>query len=225
MVVFDLDGVLVREPSAWWTLHQAFGSYEASKENLYAYETDKIDYPEFMRRDISLWGRRNTREIEAILLKSTLTEGALETCNILRERGYRLAILSAGIDILDHQVCRKLGVSLWAANGLEIDCEGGLTGEGIFRVDLVNKYQALEQIISPLGFNFIEIVAVGDTQYDIPLMKACGAGVLYLGPNNPQGLEPWMKGWHRVNNLLEFPELLSKIELRKGTGQYAVHDI
>jgi phosphoserine phosphatase len=34
LVAFDLDGVLVEEPSAWWTLHHAFGTYEASKENL-----------------------------------------------------------------------------------------------------------------------------------------------------------------------------------------------
>ena len=45
MIAFDLDGVLVEEPSAWWTLHHAFGSFEASKENLLAYEMGAIDYP------------------------------------------------------------------------------------------------------------------------------------------------------------------------------------
>ena len=26
-IAFDLDGVLVEEPSSWWTLHKAFGTY------------------------------------------------------------------------------------------------------------------------------------------------------------------------------------------------------
>ena len=56
LVAFDLDGVLVKEPSAWWSLHRAFGTYGASKENLMAYEAGQIEYPEFMRRDIRLWG-------------------------------------------------------------------------------------------------------------------------------------------------------------------------
>jgi phosphoserine phosphatase len=211
MIVFDLDGVLVKEPSAWWTLHQAFGSYEVSKVNLRAYETGKIDYPEFMRRDISLWGRRNIREIKGILQKFTLTRGALEACHILRGRGYRLAILSAGIDILARTVSKKLGIKIWAGNGLEIDDQGFLTGDGIFRVDLIAKHRALTELIAPLGIEISETVAVGDSKYDVPLMRASGAGIAFIR-NNSAGSHYWSKPWHRIFRLVDLPKVLLEIE-------------
>ena len=110
LIAFDLDGVLVRQPSAWWTLHRAFGTYQASRTNLLAYEEGQIDYPEFMRRDIKLWGVRTIHEVEAILSNFRLTEGALRICEILSIRGYRLAIVSAGIDILVRAVARRLQI-------------------------------------------------------------------------------------------------------------------
>jgi len=199
MVVFDLDGVLVKEPSAWWTLHQAFGSYEGSKANMQAYVTGKIDYPEFMRSDISLWGRRNIKEVEAILLKSTLTEGALEMCNILRERDYRMAILSAGIDILARTVSEKVGIEIWTANGLEIDDQGFLTGEGIFRVDLIEKHRALPNILDPLGMQFSETIAVGDSKYDVSFMQAA-AGIAFIRDGSKES-QAWVKPWHKIFRL------------------------
>jgi phosphoserine phosphatase len=97
VVVFDLDGVLVEEPSAWWTLHHAFSTYEASKENLNAYNRGIIDYPEFMRRDISLWGSRNIEEIGAILLKGTSNnyqfvapaQAGVQGCQMLMDSCFR----------------------------------------------------------------------------------------------------------------------------------------
>jgi phosphoserine phosphatase len=76
LIAFDCDGVLVKETSAWYTLHKNFGTYEAARPNLIACEAGEIDYPEFMRRDIRLWDRPRVKEIEAILGKYTMMTGA-----------------------------------------------------------------------------------------------------------------------------------------------------
>lgn len=209
LIAFDLNGVLVEEESAWWTLHKAFSTHEASKVNLHAYEKDKIDYPEFMRRDIRLWGKRNIKEVEAILHNFTLTEAAPEICNILKHRGYQLAIVSAGIDILVRRVSEKLGIDHWIANGLAVDREGVLTGEGIFRVDLMKKHEALEALVRPLGVKLSDTAAVGDSKYDLSILKACGAGFAYIRPSisSDQLLwaESWPKIYHLEDLLLVFP--------------------
>jgi phosphoserine phosphatase len=212
LIAFDLDGVLVAEPSAWWTLHKAFGTYETSKENLRTYEAGNIDYPEFMRRDIRLWGTRNIKEVQAILLNFILTDTAPEICSKLRQKGYQLAIVSAGIDILARAVSERLGIEHWAANGLAMDSQGFLTGEGIFHVDLMKKHLALEKLVKPLGLVLPDIAAVGDSKYDIPLMKACGAGIAFIRGCIPTDRPLWAESWPKIYHLEGLPRVLFKID-------------
>jgi len=212
MIAFDLDGVLVEEPSAWWTLHHAFGSFEASKENLLAYEMGAIDYPEFMRRDIRLWGSRTTYEVEDVLLKFTLSESAAEICDLLHQRGYELGIISAGIDILARAVSEKLRIDIWIANGLQVDGQNCLTGEGIFRVELKAKEKALNELVKPLGVSLSDVVGVGDSKYDLSFMRACGAGVAFVRLGGSERTHSWARGWIRIESLRDLPNTLSVIE-------------
>src|SRR5438094_9038265 len=76
IVALDFDGVLVRQVSAWWTVHKAFGTYQESKSNLSAYERGEIGYGEFMKRDISLWGKRTLTEVKDVLFKYDLSPQA-----------------------------------------------------------------------------------------------------------------------------------------------------
>lgn len=213
LIVFDLDGTLVKEPSAWWTLHHAFGTFEASKENLRTYEAGIIDYPEFMRRDIRLWGTRSIMEVETVLHNFTLSEGALEVCDILRQLGYQLAILSAGIDILARAVSEKLGIEYWVANGLQVDSQNFLTGEGIFRVELKAKEGALSELIKPLGVSSSDVVGVGDSKYDDSFINACGAGIAFIRAGRSEASHSWARGLEKIEHLCDLPPALLKIKL------------
>ena len=218
LVIFDLDGVLVNEPSAWGTLHHAFGTYEAYKKNLSAYEAGTIDYQEFMRRDIRLWGERSINEVECVLLNFTLTENALKTCEVLRQQNYQLAILSAGIDILARAVSQRLRIDHWIANGLEVNEEGFLTGEGIFRVELKAKDRALGKLIKPLAVELPDAVAVGDSKYDISLMRSCGAGIAFIKCNASEQSLSWIEGWERIFHFDDLPKAVSEIEESRIVG-------
>lgn len=208
LIAFDLDGVLVKEPSAWWTLHRAFGTYRESGQNLRAYEAGEIDYPEFMRRDIALWGRRSLKEVEGILLRFTLAPKAQEVTDRLRSSGYELAIVSAGIDILARAVADRLQIRRWIANGLAVDPSGFLTGEGIYRVDLLDKTPALEGLIGPLAIARSEVVAVGDSKYDTQLMMACGTGVGIWNRAEGRPDPPWPTSCLIIKSLADLPDAL-----------------
>lgn len=129
----------------------------------------------------------------------------------MRERGYRLAILSAGIDILARTVSEKLGIEIWTANGLEIDDQGFLTGEGIFRVDLIEKHRALPKILSPLGIQFSETIAVGDSKYDASFMQAAAAGIAFIRDGSKES-QAWANPWHKIFKLGDLPKILVEIE-------------
>jgi phosphoserine phosphatase len=206
LVAFDLDGVLVKEKSAWWTLHNAFETYEDSRKNMNAYKSGEIDYPEFMRRDIGLWGQRTLREIKNTLGSYTLNPVADKVCRALRNCGYELAIVSAGLDIIARPVAVKLQIEHWTANGLEADENGYLTGNGIFRVDLMRKQDALSKLISHLGFSLAGTTAVGDSEYDFHLMSACGASVALV--EDGASTIRWPSSTVKISRLGDLPRIL-----------------
>lgn len=178
LVSFDMDGTLVEEPSCWRTIHRHFGTEEAASKNLGAWERGEIDYSEFMRRDIALWEPTpHISQIEEILSGFNLVPNISEVSSELREEGYEIAIVTGGLDLLADKVARELKIPHILANGLRVDDDGFLIGEGILRVDPLRKDEALKELIDELGINMSECVCVGDSKYDISLLKRTGMGV------------------------------------------------
>lgn len=178
LVAFDMDGTLVTQESSWWALHRHFGVEEKARENLLAYERGEIDYREFMRRDIKLWQPPpHISEVKRILARAKLAPGVKGLVEELRRRGYKLAIVTGGLDVLAELVAQRLGIKHLVANGLEVDEKGYLTGEGIFRVEPSLKHEALAELARSLGLTLEECVAVGDSKYDVNFLKHAGFGV------------------------------------------------
>ncbi len=178
LVAFDMDGTLVEEYSSWGSIHQHFGTAPQALKNLEAWDRGEIDYPEFMRRDTLLWGpQMKLSQVDEILSEFNLMPGAPEVTSALRERGYHMAILTGGLSVLAERVADQLGIEHILANGLEVDERGYLTGEGIFRVDPLRKYEALEGLAKQLGFTLGDCVAVADSKYDVSLFEKVGMGI------------------------------------------------
>lgn len=179
LVAFDLDGTLILEKSSWQMLHEHFDTREPAKRNLEDYKNGIIDYAEFMKRDISLWPRVRHSEIDSLLSKFTLADGAEETVKGLKAKGCKIAIISSGIDVLANKVARALDIPYVLANGLELDRSGCLTGRGTSRVALGRKEKALEPLARRFGLGLRQCVAVGDSDWDFGFLASSGLGVAY----------------------------------------------
>lgn len=181
LVVFDMDGVLVDAVSSWVYVHRHF--QVNNDHSLHAYLDGEIDDLEFIRRDISLWTKKEPAitalSIEEILSKVPLMPGARETISTLRSRGVRTAIVSAGIDLLSKRIARELSMDLEFANGLVTDGHGRLSGEGILRVKLMEKGDAVAEAAEALGADLAETVAVGDSRYDVSMFERAGKGIAF----------------------------------------------
>ena len=114
LVIFDMDGVLVDINSSWYHVHRKL-NVDSSK-NLQKYLAAEIDYSEFMRRDIRLWGRCHIVDIRNMFSNVPLMNGAIATTRELKNRGYQLAILSAGISLLAERVQKELAIDYVFAN-------------------------------------------------------------------------------------------------------------
>jgi phosphoserine phosphatase len=176
---FDMDGTLLEEESSWATLHRHFKTTARGKRALTLYSEGRIGYEEFMRRDISSWpAGLNVEEVEDILSTYRIREEAPRTIRRLRARGFEIALVTAGIDLLARRVARDLGITVWLANGLKTDDKGILTGEGIGKVDPTRKEFAFNSLLQKLRVSKESTIAVGDSVFDYGFLKAAGKGFL-----------------------------------------------
>jgi phosphoserine phosphatase len=79
-------------------VHRAFGV--DNEKNFQKHLSNEIDYREFMRSDISLWGKTHISRVKNILDQAPLMKGAKETLGCLRRKGLKTAIISSGISLL-----------------------------------------------------------------------------------------------------------------------------
>jgi len=179
IIIFDMDGVLTEEASSWRAIHQYFGV--DNSQNLKDFLNGKIDYDEFMRKDIALWpNKTHISQIEEIFSKVKTISGVKETIENLRDKGYqKIGIVSAGIDILANRIGKELSVNYIFADGLKVDEKGFLTGEGVNRVDLLRKDILLDNLSKELKIPLSEFIAVGDSKYDISMLKKASFSIAF----------------------------------------------
>ncbi len=181
LVAFDMDGVLADVESSWVFVHQKFGVN--NEQSLYAYLRGEIDDLEFIRRDIALWKAKDHNVDEAkiarILDDVPLMPGAKKTIAALRMKGYRTAIVSAGIDLLAKRIAEECGIDEYLANGLKRAPSGLLTGEGILNVKLTDKGKAMERIARSLGIPLEDTASVGNSKYDITMFERSRTSIAF----------------------------------------------
>ena len=176
---FDMDGTLLEHDSSWVAIHKRFKTEHKGAASLKLYSQGKIDYKEFMRRDISSWPKGVTRgEIEEILSHYRLREDAKSTVEGLRKRGVKTALVTSGIDILAEDVAHELKMDHWIANGLKFGPGGIVLPYGIGRVDPTRKDLAYKRLLRRIGIPPKRTIAVGDTVYDLAFLKSAHMGFM-----------------------------------------------
>jgi phosphoserine phosphatase len=181
LVVFDMDGVLADIESSWVHVHKHFGVN--NNQSLYAYLRGEIDDLEFIRRDIGLWKKTEPdvteNHIREILSDVPIMSGARRTVRELKRMGIATAIVSAGIDVLAERISKELGIDVQHANGLAKDRDGKLSGEGILRVRLMDKGDAVAEVANTMNVQTKDIVAVGNSRYDVSMFRRAGVGIAF----------------------------------------------
>jgi len=187
LVAFDMDGVLADVESSWAFVNHHFGVDDSP--NVGRFFRGEIDEPTFMRGAITLWmaARPGLRreEVTSLLARVPPMAGAGEALETLRERGCHLALISAGLDGLAERLGRTLGIDTVLANGLEVDGEGQLTGEGILRVSLADKGLALRRLQERLQIPSERTVSVGNSHPDISMFRVAGHSIAFC-PLDPE---------------------------------------
>ena len=181
LVVFDMDGVLTDTYSSWKYVHDYFNT--SNEKSVDAYLKGEIDDMEFIRRDAALWkenGKAIKKEkLEEILSEVSLMKGAQECIKELKKKNIKTAIVSAGLNILAERVGNILDIDYVYSNGVNVAKDGFLTGEGQIGVKLKAKDETVERLAAKLDINYKNIVAVGNSCFDIPMFEVSGIGIAF----------------------------------------------
>jgi phosphoserine phosphatase len=172
-----MDGVLVDIDSSWSYVHSAFKV--GKNDNFSNYLLGKFDYREFMRRDIRLWGRVNINAIKEILARLRIMKGAKQSVAELKKAGCFTAIISSGISILADRIQKTVGIDYSLANGLVVDENGMLTGEGEEVVPLLEKDTVLRKFAAQHQTCLENCAVIGDSRFDIQLFEIAGLSIAF----------------------------------------------
>lgn len=179
LALFDLDGTLTTERSAWEYLHRRLGVWDGQAEKFQeAYLRGEISYDEFCRLDAAVWKGMRVSEIKEILRQIPLQPGAGKLISFLQKKGVSLGIISSGLSFLSERIQEQFGFDYAVANELQAE-NGILTGGIRINVHYDQKAEWVENARQDLQVQREETLAVGDSSGDIPMFRACGFSIAY----------------------------------------------
>ncbi len=185
LIAFDLDGVLTESRSSWEHVHDYFGVPMGSRrKNFLDYVWGRIDYNEWIKRDIELWnkalGRKLRREdlLEAID-GVKVNDDVGRVVGELKGRGFIVGIISAGIGQLAEKIASKHGFDFWIANPITFTSNGVVSDNQRARMPPYRKPLTLLWIARRYGVSIRETIYVGDSDWDIGVIKLAGCGIAY----------------------------------------------
>lgn len=177
-VVFDVDGVLTEINSVWRYIHERLGTWERAKVHKDMFFEGKIDYEEWARLDVSLWKGVKYSYLKVILEQVPIRKCAKEVINYLKQKGFLVFAISAGIDLLVEIVSKKLGIDYYVSNKL-ITKDGVLTGKIIVQVGFKEKGKVMEKILTEHNILPKNTITIGDSEVDIEMFKVAGLAIAY----------------------------------------------
>ena len=117
--------------------------------------------------------------LDDVRARLRLAPGARTLLRTLARLGYVPAVVSGGFTEVLAPLMGELGVSLLAANRLEV-ADGRLTGRLVGEVlDRAGKESALRRFAAEVGVPLSQVVAVGDGANDIDMLAAAGLGIAF----------------------------------------------
>jgi phosphoserine phosphatase len=138
-----------------------------------------LDFEDSLRQRTALLKGLTTDQLEAVRIKLSLSEGAVELVETLKRLGFKLGVVSGGFGFYAESLKDHLGLDFAYANKLEIK-DGVVTGriEGDI-IDDAAKARIVNTVASEMRVPLDQTVAVGDGANDRLMLGQAGLGIAY----------------------------------------------
>lgn len=185
LIFFDLDGTLV---DGFEYIYQHLWEYfgvekEQTHEVLKKYLRGEITYEAWVQNDVRLLreaGATKTTILKAIGLLRPM-KGAIDTLEELKKRGYKIFVVSGGIDLVVDAVFpahEHLFDEIFI-NRYFFDEKGHIAKAVPTKYDMEHKATCIKDTAAKYGADPIDCVFVGDNVNDIKASVAAGVSIAF----------------------------------------------
>lgn len=188
LICFDVDGTLIADKEGhgyWNTLHHVIEGEEGIRKNnerLKLYSENKITYKEWVELDFSGFKEHGLTKDDFIRAAKmhTLSSHTREVILELKKRGYKLAIISGGIDILVDTLFPDHPFDDMFINKIFFSTDGKVSGWENTAYDAGSKHQTLISICKRENIDLAHTVFIGDGENDIDVLEEAGLGIAFM---------------------------------------------
>lgn len=176
LCVLDVDGTLIEEEVIDLLGKEADCEEEVALLTVQAMRGE-LDFEESLRKRVSLLQGLSVDIFDKIYHELHLSKNAAQFINTLQKNQIEVGLVSGGFIPIVERLAKDLGISLFAANQLEIR-GGHLTGNLIG--PLINREVKEETIIrwaDELEVPIERTIAIGDGANDLAMLKRAGIGI------------------------------------------------
>ena len=179
LICFDMDSTLI-QTECIDELAKRAGVGKQVAEITERAMRGEIDFKESFAERLALLKGLDAGVMKDIAESMPITEGVDRLMNVLKQCGYKIAILSGGFTYFGEFLQRKYGIDYVYANELEIDEHNKLTGRYLGDiVDGKRKAELLKLLAQVEKVNLAQTIAVGDGANDLPMISEAGLGIAY----------------------------------------------
>jgi len=214
MVVFDMDGTLTQHVSSWQLIHEKLGMWDEDACHYQAqFLKGQISYRKFCALDAQRWKGLPAADITSHLHAIPYSKNVKSTLRKLKKLGFKLAIISTGLDLLALKVKKDLAIDHCICNKLYVR-KGRLTGR--VKIDIAHgeKGKIFKRLLIQAGIRAEEAIFVGDSATDIPAAKEAGYAIAFNSFDS--GLKEIVDYKCRTK---DFKEVLDRIMITAGLSR------
>ncbi|MFH1606793.1 MAG: HAD-IB family phosphatase [Nanoarchaeota archaeon] len=207
LICFDLDDTII-EQNSWLKLNLALGLTQEEDDNFYEkyHYKKEITYAEWISELLKLYkqrGKANFKNIVSSLSEYKYKKDSREIIDYLKNKGYKIALISGSFNIIVDLVAKDLAIDLAEAiNNFVFDINNNLENIIIMGDEKVAKLNVLENICLKLGINIEECICIEDGSNDIELFKKTKHGITFKGSKIEK------EAWKVIESLNEIKEIL-----------------
>ena len=214
VVIFDVDGTLDDEKSSWRLLYSTRDQVALSDQRFAAFAAGDIDYESLVELTVEDLRRLklNRKDIDQLKMNLRPKPEAEAVIKKLKEMGWEVAAVSAGVCNLIDELVSSMGIVLRFCNSLEFD-ESGVVCCAKIAVNPTKKDVVIDDICRYLSLPLEAVVTVGDHAMDFSMFRKSGHYLVFDGGQGPcdDGI-----GGH-ISSLKEVPDWIERWENQKRT--------
>jgi phosphoserine phosphatase len=178
LVVFDMDSTLIdAEVIDELAIEAGVGEQVAAITE--AAMQGQIDFKQSFTQRLALLKDLDASVLQSVAERLELNEGAEHLLKILKQLGFKTAIVSGGFTFFGRYLQTILGVDYVYAN--ELDVEDGLVTGNVKGeiIDGQRKADLLRELADREGLVLDQVIAVGDGANDLPMLNIAGLGIAF----------------------------------------------